>query len=53
MEMQAKLHGKDFRKPPEALDVSKEDRKEFDKDAQNLLKKMNRRHLKEKIKNNG
>ncbi len=52
LEVLAKLHGKEFKKPPEALNITREDRKEFDKQAEGLMERMKRRHL-EEIKKNG
>jgi len=51
MEIQAKLHGREYKKPIQPLGARKEEREEFNKDAENLLRRLRQRHLEKKLKN--
>ena len=53
VELQAKLHKMDFKKPPEPVGANKKQRNEYDDQALALLKKMKQRHAEHKVFNNG
>ena len=44
LRQQASLHGKQIQGPPPSLNITLEQRKEFNKDALNLLSKLKERH---------
>lgn len=51
VEVQAKLHGKEFKKPPQALGVTKKQRAEFDEQALSVYERLKKRHLENKVFN--
>lgn len=49
-EAQAKLHGKELKRAPKPLKIDKEDQENFDKQAQELHKRLMRRYHEKQFK---